>query len=249
MNKENVVTIRPNKTVYKVDNTIIKSYNEDVSKAEVLSEALNQARVEETGLIIPKIVSVNVVDGKWSITSEYVEGTPLDTLMKEHPEKEEEYLNLMVDLHLEILSKKCPLLHKLKDKLRRKIKQTSFDDTTKYDLNTALEGTPKHDKLCHGDFNPSNIVIMKNGDKCILDWAHASQGNASGDAAQTYMILYMNYGALIAEKYLNLFVKKSGISKKNIQKWIPIVAAAKTLKCGGEELELLNSWVSVVEYE
>lgn len=249
MEKENIISVRPTKVVYRSGDKIVKSFVEGYLKSDVLNEALNQARVEEIGLNIPKVISVDVIDNRWTITSEYIEGETLDSLMRKHPEKEEEYLQLMVDLQLDVLSRKCPLLHKLKDKLRRKLKETAFDDTVKYDLNTALEGTPKHDKLCHGDFNPSNIVITEDGKKYILDWAHASQGNASADAAQSYLILYLNYGGIMAEKYLNLFVAQSGIAKKTIQKWLPVVAAAKTLNCQEEELDFLNRWVNVVEYE
>ena len=60
-------------------------------------------------------------------------------------------------------SKTCPMLNKLKDKMNRKISQSQLDATTRYDLHTRLEGMPKHNKLCHGDFNPSNIIIAEDG--------------------------------------------------------------------------------------
>ena len=72
---ENIIAIRPTKTVYCADGTAIKVFSEDYSKADVLNEALNQARVEETGLPIPRILEVTKVDGKWVIVTEYIEGT------------------------------------------------------------------------------------------------------------------------------------------------------------------------------
>ena len=50
-----------------------------------------------------------------------------------------------------------------------------------------LDSMPNHVKLCHGDFNPSNVIVRPDGTMTILDWAHATQGNASGDAAITYL--------------------------------------------------------------
>ena len=44
------------------------------------------------------------------------------------------------------------------------------------------------DKVCHGDFNPSNVIVAKNGKMSVVDWAHATQGNASADAAMTYLL-------------------------------------------------------------
>ena len=43
-----------------------------------------------------------------------------------------------------------------------------------------------------------------------------------------------------AEKYLNRFSEKSGIEKKYIQKWIPIVAAAHLSKASEEEKNIFN---------
>ena len=58
---------RPNKVVYKDGDTVLKIFNEDFSKSDVLNEALNQSRVEETGLHIPKVLEVMKIDGKWAI--------------------------------------------------------------------------------------------------------------------------------------------------------------------------------------
>ena len=41
----------------------------------------------------------------------------------------------------------------------------------------------------------------------------------------------------IAEKYLDLFAKKSEIDKVNVQRWLPIIAAVKMEKAEDEELE------------
>ena len=65
MNFERIVAERPEKTIYKDGNTVIKVFNENFSKADILNEALNHARVEEIGLKIPKVIEVKKVDGKW----------------------------------------------------------------------------------------------------------------------------------------------------------------------------------------
>ena len=57
-----------------------------------------------------------------------------------------------------------------------------------YELLTRLESMPKHDKVCHGHFNPSNVIVGKTGKMTVIDWAHATQGNASADAAMTYLL-------------------------------------------------------------
>ncbi len=249
MKLENVIAERKDKIIYRDGDRCIKVFNQNYSKADVFNEALNQARIEETGLNIPKILDIEQIDGKWAIITEFIEGKTLAELMEENPEKYDEYLELLVDLQLEIHSKTAPLLNKLKDKMNRKISETSLDATTRYDLHTRLEGMPKHKKVCHGDFNPTNIVISSNGTPYIIDWAHATQGNASADVARTYLLFWLANDQKGAKKYLELFCKKSNTAKQYVQKWMPIVAASQSVKGNEEERELLLSWVDVVDYE
>ena len=249
MNLDRVIAVRTNKTVYRDGDKCIKVFDSDYSKADVLNEALNQARIEETGLNIPKVLEVCTIEGKWAIVSEYIKGKTLSQLMQEHPEKKDEYLRLFVETQLLVQSKTCPLLNKLKDKMNRKIGQADLDATTRYDLRTRLEAMPKHNKLCHGDFNPSNIIIAEDGTPYIIDWSHATQGNASADAARTYLLFCLSGDEATAKKYLDLFCKKSNTARQYVQKWMPIVAASQSVKGNEKEREFLLSWVDVVDYE
>ena len=249
MNLEQVIAVRTGKTIYRDGDKVIKLFDKDYSKADVLNEALNQARVESSGLNIPGILEVTTIDGKWAIVSEFVEGETLASLMEKNPDKLDEYLEMFVGLQMEMHTKKVPLLNKLKDKMNAKISATTLDATTRYELHTRLEGMPKHTKLCHGDFNPSNIIVKEDGTLYILDWSHATQGNASADVARTYLLFMLAGEKELAEKYLNLFCKKSDTAKQYIQKWMPIVAASQSVKSKAEEREFLLSWADVVDYE
>lgn len=70
------------KSVYVENNKAIKVFDKNYNKSDVLYEALNTARVEDAGVNIPKLLEVAVTDGKWSITSEYVEGPTLTQLIE-----------------------------------------------------------------------------------------------------------------------------------------------------------------------
>ena len=249
MKLDTIIAERKHKTIYRDGDKCIKLFDKEYSKADVLNEALNQARIEDTGLNIPKIHEVTTIDGKWAIIYDYIEGKTLAQIMKEDPENMDKYLELLVELQLEVHSKKCPLLNKLKDKMNRKISESKLDATTRYELHTRLEGMPKHTKVCHGDFNPSNIIITEDSTPYIIDWSHATQGNASADVARTYLLFCLDGDTENAEKYLNLFCKKSDTAKQYVQKWMPIVAASQSVKGNQKEREFLLSWVDVVEYE
>ena len=251
MKLDRVIAVRNNKTIYRDGDRCIKVFNEEYSKADVLNEALNQARIEETGLNIPKVLEVTMIDGKWAIVSELIKGKTLAQLMAEDTEgeKKREYIELLVDIQMSVHSKVCPLLNKLKDKMSRKIAETEFDATTRYDLHTRLEGMPKHNKVCHGDFNPSNVIIAEDGTPYIIDWSHATQGNASADVARTYLLFWLNGDIDGAEIYLDTFCKKSDTAKQYVQKWMHIVAASQSVKGNENEREFLTSWVDVVDYQ
>ena len=249
MKLDNVIVERKNKKIYRDGDLAIKVFDEGYSKADVLNEALNQARVEETGIKMNKIHKVTKIDGKWAIVSDFIERKTLAELMKENPDKLDEYLNLFVDLQMEIQSKSSPLLTRLKNKMNEKISQADLDATTRYELHTRLEGMPRHLKLCHGDFNPANIIITADGTPYVLDWAHATQGNASADVARTYLIFCLRGDEALAKKYLDLFCKKSDTARQYVEKWLPIVAASQSVKGNPEEREMLLNWASVCEYE
>ena len=251
MNLDRVIALRNKKTIYRDGDKCIKVFDAEYSKADVLNEALNQARIEETGLNIPRVLEVTTVEGKWAIVSEYIKGKTLAQLMQEEEdeEKKDKYLELLVDLQLQMHAKTCPMLNKLKDKMNRKISQAQLDATTRYDLHTRLEGMPKHNKVCHGDFNPSNIIITEDGTPYILDWSHATQGNASADAARTYLLFCLSGDEATAKKYLHLFCKKSDTAMQYVQKWMPIVAASQSVKGNAHEREFLLSWVNVVDWQ
>lgn len=249
MKFDQIIAERKGKKIYLDGNKVIKLFDESFPKANVLNEALNLARIEETGLNVPKIHEVGVFDSKWAIVTDYIEGETLEALMKKNPDKLDEYMELFVKVQLEIQSKRAPLLNKLKDKMNRKISESGIDATTRYELHTRLDGMPKHIKVLHGDYNPSNVIITKDGTPFVLDWAHATQGNASADAARTYLLFSLKNEKEFAEKYLNLFCRKSDTAKQYVQHWLPIVAASQLVKEKPEERDFLLNWVNVVDYE
>ena len=178
------------------------------------------------------------------IVSEYIKGKTLSELMEEEPERKDEYLEKLVDIQLEMHSKTCPLLIKLRDRMSRKINMADLPATKRYDLYTRLQAMPKHSKVCHGDFNPSNVLISEDGEPYILDWSHATQGNAAADAANTYLMFLLDGDETGADKYLSLFCEKSKTAEEYVRRWIPIVAATRSVECGDSARDMLNGWIS-----
>ena len=222
LEQSNLIVKRAYKEVYKCDEGIVKVFEKTHSKADVFNEALNTARVE---------------------------GKTLGEMMKTDPANIEKYMEDFVDLQLQMHSKRAPRLNKLKDKLARQINSLKdLDATARYELLTRLESMPKHDKVCHGDFNPSNVIVGKNGKMTIVDWAHATQGNASADAAKTYLLFALD-NQETADLYLKLFCKKSDTARQYVEQWLPIVAAAQLTKNNEMEKDFLMKWIDVFDYQ
>jgi len=235
--------------IYHCDDFAVKLFKEGRSETEVLYEALTQARVEEMGLKVPAIHEVSHINGRWDIQMDFIEGKTLADLMDEDPAHIDKYIEQMLDIQLEIHTKQMPRLRRMNQKLEKEIGDlTEIDDSKKYELLTKLNSMPKHRKLCHGNFRPRTIIASKNGDY-VLNWVEAGQGNASEDVANTYLLLCLKYPQKTADKYLELFCKKTNTDMKYVQDWLPIVAAARLNANRPEEKDLLMKWLDVIEFQ
>jgi aminoglycoside phosphotransferase (APT) family kinase protein len=237
------------KTVYREGNVIIKAFTASHPMSGVFNEAYIHACILDAGVPAPKLLGVSQLDGGWAIQMEYVAGKTLSELAQENPDRLDEYLERLVDIQLETGRYRVPQLRNTRLKMENAIKTlTDIDASTRYELLQRLHGMARHTKLCHGDLVPSNIVVKEDGSYAILDWAHASAGNAGADAAITYMRFSLDNPEL-AEKYLRLFCKKADMPIQYIQTWMPIVAAFQLTKHKESERDLLEKWISVAEYQ
>ena len=245
-----VIFTRPHKTIYAAENQIIKVFDRQYKKSDVLNEARNEALVEEsTDLNIPSLVSVSDTAEGWCLVRDKVEGVTLAELMDKEPEKLGEYMEKFVDLQLSVHSQNVPTIKRLRHKLMDQINSLKdIDATARYELATRLQSMPKHHKLCHGDFNPTNVIVDAEGRLWIIDWAHAAQGNASADAAMTYLLFALE-DQKKADLYMKLFCEKTDTARQYVNRWLPIVAAAQLTKKKEQEKDFLMRWIDVVEYE
>lgn len=249
LSKATIIAERPNKTVYRSGEYTIKLMGEEYSAYDVLNEAMNLSIVYDTGYRVPALHEVTKINGRWAIIFEYIEGKSLHQMIEENPEQTDAYFERFVDMQIQMHTYTADRLYYLTDKMQKKISQSGLDATSRYELHTRLDGLPKHKKLCHGDFTPGNIIITPSDEAYVIDWAHATQGNASADAARTYLRFKLGGYNDFAEKYMNLFCKKSDTAKQYVEKWLAIVATSQLVKNKPEEREFLMRWANVIEFE
>lgn len=246
MNKA-IILERPNKQIYIQDNKVYKSFEENYNIGDILNEALNQARVYDVGLNIPRLLGVSTVDNRWAIIMEYIEGQTIEQLINTNPNKIDYYLNKFVDIQIDMQTKRCPLLSKHRDKMNRKIATTSLSSTLRYDLHNRIEAMPHNIDLCHGDYSLSNVLINNNGEAYILDWSHATQGNKEADCARSFLLFLLENQNGYAKKYIDLYCEKIECDHMEILKWLPILAASQSVKSIVGQHDLLNELIFLDE--
>ena len=248
MSEKKILLKRPNKEIYVEGDMLVKKFDKTFKKSDILNEAINQTRVAEAGLNVPEIYDVRLSEDSYSIVMQYIEGKSLEELMKEHPEKSDEYLTKFVEVQRDMHKYNVPLLNRTKEKFTRKLYEADIDGNIKYELLMRLEGMPTHFKLCHGDFDPSNIIMGDDGKTYIIDWSHVTTGNGSADAARTYLMFKLRGKDELAEKYIDEYCRINNTTRHYVFKWLPIVAASQSVKGKPEERDFLLQWATVVEY-
>ncbi len=251
--EKNVIVERKGKVVYQDGNKLVKAFVPSKPASDVFNEAVNLARVAEAGVCVPKVLEVSqTADGGWALATEFVPGTTLRKLMDEADEaKKAELLEKFVDLQVEIQNTQAPaLLNSQRAKFKNMISSVSdIDPTQRYDLEMRADRMHGHKYICHGDFNPSNVIIGDDGKAYVCDWAHVTRGLPEADAALSY-ILFKMYHADQAEAYLDLYSKKADMPKQKIMYWVPVVAAAELARGRKDAEEMLKSFVDAAnDYE
>jgi tRNA A-37 threonylcarbamoyl transferase component Bud32 len=246
-----LIITRHNKSIYSNNGVITKVFDSKLyNPSDVLKEAMNQEYAIECGLNAPRVISVFLVGKNWAISSEEIKGKTLAQMMIDDPANKKKYIDRLVQIQISILSHLSDNLKlpKLKDKLNNYITDSGLDATTRYDLHVRLEKMPNHYKFCHGDLTPHNVIF--DGDKAyVLDWAHATRGNASADAAMTYLTFTLDGDDKGAMMYLKDFCKKSDTRIEYVQQWVSVVSATKLCTTTDQpQRDLLMRNINVVEY-
>ena len=247
----NVLLERTDKVVTRDKDTVLKIFGPSYKVSAVLNEAMNEARAAETGLPVARVLEVLKVRDQWCIRREWVEGKTLAETMAADKKNLLRYLKEFVAIQCEIFSKTSERMGNLAEKLDKQISASVLPKETRYDLHMRLQSMPRGKALCHGDFNPTNVIITPNGEWRVIDWSHVRLGDPLADVARTYLLFWLSGHVAAAEKYMAIACDALKAKISDVQKWLPIVAAAESSKeqQSAKNHELLLHWASVVDYE
>lgn len=245
-------------TVYEWrDTQVIKVYKSHVGEDVINNEMYIGQLLNKYTLLIPKLIGSIDINGKKALIYERVHGKVMaDSLLKGIYKTELSYR--FAKMHYDIHRKEIDELPSQYDFLKNRIVDLRSDlgDQTQPLLN-LLDSISIDNKLCHGDYQPLNI-IGEDDKYTVIDWNGACSGNPVFDVAWSYLtlnspIITPLLGADIAdvfanfiEDYLLYYCKLSGIKQKHVLKCLPIVAARRlydNLLSDSENSQLEREWL------
>ncbi|MFG6113683.1 aminoglycoside phosphotransferase family protein [Halobacillus sp. MO56] len=213
--------------IYLYENKIVKVFEGSHPDTASSYEANKQKLAYSCGLPVPKIFELTTVEGKQAIIMEFIKGKTLGDMLAENKDNAEYYMNLSIDIQQSIHTIAPDTLEPMAAKLSRQIETANqLDKRQKHSLLQQLDMMTYENRLCHGDFHLFNLIMSDNNNVTIIDWVDASAGDIRADVYRTYL-LYSQFSSALADMYLQLYCKKSGISQQEIFQWAPIIAGAR----------------------
>jgi Ser/Thr protein kinase RdoA (MazF antagonist) len=132
-------------------------------------------------------------------------------------------------LHVAIHRHPAPRLPALKARLGDEIRKAGIKLGAALPTQALLDRLaemPDGDRLCHGDFHPSNVLGLP-GSAWVIDWLEATRGEPAVDVCQSWLLMQRPPGEQDAKAYVEAYARESGLGSNDILHWRPIVAGAR----------------------
>jgi Ser/Thr protein kinase RdoA (MazF antagonist) len=220
---------------------VLKLFYDWMSASGVEYEARVARSVHASGLPVPAVGEIVILQGHHGLVYERVDGPSMLQVFKTRPWKVFHFARLLAELHATMHTQKIPDLPSQRERLQYKIQHAKpLPEGVRQAALKALEGLPDGDRLCHGDFHPDNILMTKSG-PIIIDWMDATRGNPILDVARSSILIGgkslppgTSLGWVIQilrnwfhRTYLNHYFHLRPDDHSLLEVCIPIVAAAR----------------------
>ncbi|HDR7517671.1 aminoglycoside phosphotransferase family protein [Bacillus mobilis] len=246
MNLGNPIAKGNTAEIYLYDSKVVKLFNEYLPDTESINEAKKQKYAYSCGLPVPNVFEVTKIQNRQAIIMEYIKGNSIGDLLLNNLNEAEHYINICVNEQKKIHSIRMNTdeIESMRERLERQIKSVyKLDEKQKGNILNKLHSIKFEPRLCHGDFHPFNL-ILSNKSVNIIDWVDASSGDIRADVFRTYL-LYSQSSVELAEMYLHIYCRNTGLSRDEIFQWAPIIIAARVSEnVTATNIEHLNGLVA-----
>jgi aminoglycoside phosphotransferase (APT) family kinase protein len=203
------------------------------------------------GAPVPAAYERVVVDGRPGLVMERVEGPDLLTMLSAQPWRVVQVGRMLGEIHARLHSVSAPGgLARLSDQTRERIESGTqlglsppLDEHLVRSATSTLDGLGDGDALCHGDFNPANVLLGRSGPS-VIDWVSASAGDRHGDVARTRLLLSIGEPPpgtspiinaldrvgrpLLLASYMRAYARVLALDRARLERW-EVVRAAERL--------------------
>ena len=219
---------------------IVKLYRAGVSREPVAREAALLDILEQAGVAAPRRRAVVEIDGRWGLVMTRAAGRPFADAMLSDSDAVPVHVEAMVAHQGAFHALPGGALPSLTERLAQRISRApGVADADRRRLGDRLAEMPTGDRLCHGDFHPLNILGTPDA-AVVIDWVDASSGPPMADVCRSYVLMLPHVPDL-AEAYVQRYCARSGDRREDVERWLPIIAAARLCEnIGAREADLLR---------
>ncbi|HSL42876.1 MAG TPA: aminoglycoside phosphotransferase family protein [Anaerolineales bacterium] len=223
------------------DRHVLKLYRDWCPPDWVEYEARIARAIHAAGIPSPAAGEIVEVNGRRGLVYERLEGISMLQDMNARPWTLWKHARSLAELQVKVHQQSIPGLPIYKERLGYDIRNAQHLSEDLQDKALALlDALPEGKSVCHGDYHPGNVLLTKNG-PVVIDWMTACTGSPWTDAARTSLIL--SIGARAAGKqvnpmirmairlyhrtYINQYCAHMSKGSNELQRWMPVIAAAR----------------------
>jgi Ser/Thr protein kinase RdoA (MazF antagonist) len=226
------------------DGWVLKLYRDWCPPEWARGEAQLSRALHAAGVPAPAVGELVELEGRLGFVCERVAGRSLLDRLTARPWLASRVGRELARLHRRIHEARVAVaLPRIRDRIAGPVRESR--ELLGGDADRALarlDALPDGETVCHYDFHPGNV--LGEGDALrIIDWATAGLGAPAADVARTLLILRSRYlppgfpaalrplaqgmKILLGSAYLAEYRKISGMTRPEIDAWLPPLAAAR----------------------
>lgn len=229
-------------------NKVLKLFNKEISLELIDYQYKVDCIIGKIFSNCPKAFEKIEKDDRRGIVYEYIEGVPLRESMGRSIKKVGKGMKILAETHAEMHKHEITDILTQYEFFSMAINKTELlNDDQKRKIIDYLKKLPDGNTICHGDMHPENLLVSK--DKSyVMDWSNTYSGNPNSDVARTIYVLKYGLAAtdevtlkksflhkfffkvikkLAARPYIKQYLKLTGRSLKEIEKWNLVIFAAR----------------------
>jgi aminoglycoside phosphotransferase (APT) family kinase protein len=213
-----------------------------------------QARlVHASGVRAPAVLEYVTIEERPGIVYEQIVGVSLLKQWLARPWRWGRTGKALAHLHAQMHTRRAPELPAQRPRLQARIAAAAgLTPALSSTALATLAALPDGAALCHGDFHPDNVLATKH-DLVIIDWIDATHGNPLADVARTLILLRFGIYhqppsrrplawiliTLLERAYLGRYAQLRPYDPAELQRWLPVVMAARLAENVTEEAPYL----------